>query len=217
MSLTHNFTTDRRHGWSLCFVCCQEDSGSIRLALNLDSTRAPIRPTNRLMAFHCRKSSMHGLPISKCVSCPCWYRTFIFISVSSLSMPNCIVLLPPCFLFQLPRDTVRRLLQHQCQTAGGCRGPDQWELRWLWHLLLQDSFPQWLYWPLAYFGNHTEHLTGPASSFYKRWKETASNCHLKAKFVAVFGSEICSLITLFDKPGNVCRRTITDLFHLCLY
>lgn len=46
---------------SFMFVCCQEDSGSTRLALNLDSTRAPIRPTNLLPASLCREYSIHGL------------------------------------------------------------------------------------------------------------------------------------------------------------
>lgn len=146
----------------------------------------------------------------------------IFISASSISMHQCVVLLPPCFFFQLPRETVRRLLQRQCRTAGGSRSPNQRVLRWIWHLVLQDSFPKWLNWPVACFGNHAGPLIGPASCFNKRWEGTASNCHLNAKFVAVldqkcvlsFRSKVSSPL---DKPGNVCRRTIADLFDLCFY
>lgn len=69
ISLSHLVNLPQTSRMMLCFVCCQEDSGFTRLALNLDSIRALIHPTSHLPASHCRKCSMLGLSISKMVSC----------------------------------------------------------------------------------------------------------------------------------------------------
>lgn len=111
-----------------------------------------------------------------------------------ISIRLCIILLLSCFLFQLPRETVRRLLQRQCQTAGGGRGPDQRVLRCLQHPLLQDSFPQWFHRPLARSGNHAQHLNCLASCFHQRWEGTVSNCHFKSRICCHIRSDIYSSI-----------------------
>lgn len=111
-----------------------------------------------------------------------------------ISIRLCIILLLSCFLFQLPRETVRRLLQRQCQTAGGGRGPDQRVLRCLQHPLLQNSFPQWFHRPLARAGNHAQHLNCPASCFHQGWEGTVSNCHFKSRMCCHIRSDICSSI-----------------------